>query len=119
MWLEAPAEETDEHGNRRRSTRTRDEGGGTPHGCPVSPLLSNLYMRRFVLGWTKLGYEESLKAYVVNYADDLVMCCRNRAEEALPIYDPTGDRIKKLEIRNTIAVANCDLYQHFLDGQNC
>jgi len=37
-------------------------------------------MRRFVLGWTKLGYEERLKAYVVNYADDLVMCCRNGAE---------------------------------------
>jgi len=40
-------------------------------------------MRRFVLGWKKLGHERRLKAYVVNYADDLVICCRNRAEEAL------------------------------------
>jgi RNA-directed DNA polymerase len=40
-------------------------------------------MRRFVLGWKKLGHEKRLKAYIVNYADDLVICCRNRAEEAL------------------------------------
>jgi hypothetical protein len=40
-------------------------------------------MRRFVLGWKMLGYETRLKAYIVNYADDLVICCRGRAEEAL------------------------------------
>ena len=83
MWLEAPVEETDERGNKHRSTRNRDEGRGSPQGSPISPLLSNLYMRRFVLGWKKLGHERRLKAYVVNYADDLVICCRNRAEEAL------------------------------------
>jgi len=83
MWLEAPVEETDERGNKHRSTRNRDEGRGTPQGSPISPLLSNLYMRRFVLGWKKLGYEKRLKAYIVNYADDLVICCREKAEEAL------------------------------------
>src|SRR5215831_1496843 len=30
MWLEAPVEETDERGNKRRSTRNRDEGRGSP-----------------------------------------------------------------------------------------
>jgi RNA-directed DNA polymerase len=45
-------------------------------------LLSNLYMRRFVLGWKQLGHEKRLKAYIVNYADDLVICCRSKAEEA-------------------------------------
>jgi len=83
MWLEAPVEETDERGNKRRSTRNRDEGRGTPQGSPISPLLSNLYMRRFVLGWKKLGHEKRLKAYIVNYADDLVICCRGKAVEAL------------------------------------
>jgi RNA-directed DNA polymerase len=83
MWLEAPVEETDERGNKHRSTRNRDEGRGTPQGSPISPLLSNLYMRRFVLGWKKLGHETRLKAYIVNYADDLVICCRSRADEAL------------------------------------
>ena len=83
MWLEAPVEETDEHGRKHRSTRNRDEGRGTPQGAPISPLLSNLYMRRFVLGWKQLGHEKRLRAYVVNYADDLVICCRSSAEEAL------------------------------------
>jgi group II intron reverse transcriptase/maturase len=83
MWLEAPVEETDEHGKKHRSTRNRDDGKGTPQGAPISPLLSNLYMRRFVLGWKKLGHEKRLGAHIVNYADDLVICCRGRAEEAL------------------------------------
>ncbi len=83
MWLEAPVEETNEHGKKHRSTRNRDDGKGTPQGAPISPLLSNLYMRRFVLGWKKLGHEKRLEAHIVNYADDLVICCRGRAEEAL------------------------------------
>jgi RNA-directed DNA polymerase len=83
MWLEAPVEETDEHGRKHRSTRNRDDGRGTPQGAPISPLLSNLYMRRFVLGWKKLGHEKRLRAYIVNYADDLVICCRGNAAEAL------------------------------------
>ena len=83
MWLEAPVEETDERGNKHRSTRNRDEGRGSPQGSPISPMLSNLYMRRFVLGWKKLGHEKRLRAYIVNYADDLVICCRGKAEEAL------------------------------------
>ena len=83
MWLEAPVEETDEHGRKHRSTRNRDDGRGTPQGAPISPLLSNIYMRRFVLGWKKLGHERRLRAHVVNFADDLVICCRGGAEEAL------------------------------------
>ena len=83
MWLDAPVEATDERGNKHRSTRNRDQGRGTPQGSPISPLLSNLYMRRFVLGWKKLGHEKRLQAYIVNYADDLVICCRGGAEQAL------------------------------------
>jgi RNA-directed DNA polymerase len=83
MWLTAPVEETDEKGRKHRNTRTRDEGRGSPQGSPISPLLSNLYMRRFVLGWKKLGHERRLGASIVNYADDLVICCRGRGEEAL------------------------------------
>jgi RNA-directed DNA polymerase len=82
-WLEAPVEETDERGNTRRTTRNRDEKRGTPQGAPISPLLSNLYMRRFVLGWKTLGHEKRLDAHIVNYADDFVICCRNTASEAM------------------------------------
>jgi group II intron reverse transcriptase/maturase len=94
MWLEAPVEETDEKGNKHRSTRNRDKGRGTPQGAPISPLLSNLYMRRFVLGWKKLGHEKRLEACIVNYADDLVICCRGRAEEALTTMRDMMSRLK-------------------------
>jgi hypothetical protein len=40
-------------------------------------------MRRFVLGWKRLGHEKRLRAYIVNYADDMVICCRGSAKEAL------------------------------------
>ena len=41
-------------------------------------------MRRFVLGWKKLGLEQSLGTRLVNYADDLVVLCRRgSAENAL------------------------------------
>ena len=41
-------------------------------------------MRRFVLGWKKLGLEHSLGSRIVTYADDLVILCRRgKAEEAL------------------------------------
>ena len=83
MWLKAPVEETDERGKKHRNTGNRDQGKGTPQGSPISPLLSNLYMRRFVLGWKKLGHEKRFGACIVNYADDMVICCRGRAEEAL------------------------------------
>ena len=94
MWLEAPVEETDERGNKHRSTRNRDEGRGTPQGAPISPLLSNLYMRRFVLGWKKLGHEKRFGACIVNYADDLVICCRSTAEQALAAMRDIMQRLK-------------------------
>src|SRR5438552_2769213 len=94
MWLEAPVEETDERGITHRSTRNRDEGRGTPQGAPISPLLSNLYMRRFVLGWKTLGYETRLRAYIVNYADDLVICCRSSADKAAAVMRSLMAKLK-------------------------
>jgi RNA-directed DNA polymerase len=82
-WLEAPVQEQDARGRKHRTTRNRDEGRGTPQGAPLSPLLANLYMRRFVLGWKGLGHERRLDAHIVNYADDFVICCRGTADEAM------------------------------------
>jgi len=81
MWLECPVEETDQRGRRRRTTEARDSRRGIPQGSPLSPLLANLYMRRFVLGWKKLGLEHSLGARLVTYADDLVILCRRGSAE--------------------------------------
>ena len=83
-WLECPVEETDDRGRKRRTTEARDNRRGIPQGSPISPLLSNLYMRRFVLAWKKLGLEQRLGARIVTYADDLVILCwKGNAEEAL------------------------------------
>jgi group II intron reverse transcriptase/maturase len=82
MWLECPVEETDDRGRKIRTTEARDTRRGIPQGSPISPLLANLYMRRFVLGWKKLGLEQSLGARLVTYADDLVILCRTGNAEA-------------------------------------
>ena len=84
MWLDCPVEETDDRGRKTRTTEARDQRRGIPQGSPLSPLLANIYMRRFVLGWKKLGREKSLGTRLVTYADDLVILCRRgNAETAL------------------------------------
>lgn len=83
MWLDAPVEEDDGKGGKKRTTPNKDSGRGVPQGAPISPLLSNLYMRRFVLGWKQRGLERKLQARIVSYADDYVICCKGSAEAAL------------------------------------
>jgi len=94
QWLVAPVEEDDGHGGWVRTTRAKDEKRGIPQGAPISPLLSNLYMRRFVLGWKTLGHEQRLGGYIVNYADDFVICCRGNAEAALKVMGQMMERLK-------------------------
>jgi RNA-directed DNA polymerase len=113
MWLETPVEEIDDRGHRRRSTRNRDEGKGTPQGSPISPLFSNLYMRRFVLGWKHLGYEERLGARIVSYADDFVICCGHGAEQAL---EAARQIMTKLKLRiNEAKTQVCRLPEESFD----
>jgi len=84
MCLKCPVEEADDRGRKTRTTEARDNRRGIPQGSPISPLLANLYMRRFVLGWKKLGLERSLGSRIVTYADDLVILCKKgKAGEAL------------------------------------
>src|ERR1700680_1347045 len=84
MWLECAVEETDDRGRNTRTTEARDNRRGIPQGSPISPLLANLYMRRFVLGWKMLGLERSLGSRIVTYADDLVILCKKgKADQAL------------------------------------
>src|SRR5882724_13082146 len=95
VWIEAPVEETDDRGRKHRTTRNRDEHRGIPQGSPISPLLSNLYMRRLVLWWKQSGTRQRLKADIVNYADDLVICCKGTADIAMQTM---REVIKKLQL---------------------
>jgi RNA-directed DNA polymerase len=94
QWLEAAVEENDARGHRKRSTFNRDAGRGTPQGAPISPLLSNLYMRRFILGWKQRGYTRRWSAHIVNYADDFVICCKGRAAEAMEAMRSMVEKLK-------------------------
>jgi hypothetical protein len=94
MWLIAPVEERTSGGHVVRTTRNKDDKRGSPQGAPISPLLSNLYMRRFVLGWKTLHYERKLRARIVNYADDFVICCRGTGEQAHAAMRDMMSRLK-------------------------
>lgn len=94
QWLVAAVEEEDGRGRWKRTTVAKDTKRGIPQGAPLSPLLSNLYMRRFVLGWKTLGLEQRLQARVVNFADDFVICCRGTGEAAMEAMRTLMDRLK-------------------------
>jgi RNA-directed DNA polymerase len=93
-WLEMAVEEEDDKGNKQRRTVNKDSGRGTPQGAPISPLLANLYMRRFLLGWKTLGWEERLQARIVNYADDFVILCRGSAKQAKGAMEKMMEQLK-------------------------
>jgi len=94
QWLVAPVEEDDGRGRRIRTTLAKDTKRGIPQGAPISPLLSNLYMRRFLLGWKTLGLEARLQARIVNFADDFVICCRGTGEQAMEAMRAMMDRLR-------------------------
>jgi len=73
MWLKAPVEETDAEG-RKTLTGGKGSKAGTPQGGVVSPLLANIYIHRLLKAWKKFDLETKLRAGIINYADDLVMC---------------------------------------------
>jgi RNA-directed DNA polymerase len=61
----------------KRATR------GIPQGGVISPLLANLYMNRYLLRFRQAGLERRYGARLVNYADDVVVLCRQGAAEVL------------------------------------
>ena len=93
-WLEMPVVEEDGDGGTRRTNRARKERKGTPQGAPISPLLSNIYMRRFILGWKALGYARRFGAEIVNYADDFCVLGKAPAAEMLAVVNRLMARLK-------------------------
>lgn len=73
-WLTMPVVERVGRGV-RQTNEARRKRRGTPQGGVVSPLLANLYFRRFLLGWRMLPVTMQRASAIVNYADDFVICC--------------------------------------------
>jgi len=82
LWLKAPIEGRDGDGQRRMSGG-RGSTRGTPQGGVASPLLSVIYMNRFLKHWRLTRCGAAFRAHVTAYADDFVILSRGRAAEAL------------------------------------
>ncbi len=72
-WLKAPVEERGRGRANPRTTEAQDNCRGTPQGGVISPLLANVYFRRFILAWKKFGLDRQTGSVIVNYADDFVI----------------------------------------------
>jgi len=93
QWLNCPVVER-QGAKLFRSTVARDTHRGTPQGGIISPLLSNLYFRRFMLAWYGLGYTQATKSEVVNYADDFVILCKpGHGEQAMAAMRRLMDKL--------------------------
>ena len=75
-WLVAPVAERSPKGQTSITTLAKDTHRGSGQGSVVSPLFANLYFRRFILAWQKLGFATKHQSSIVNYADDFVICCK-------------------------------------------
>lgn len=65
----------------------------------LSPLLANVYMRRFLKAWELRGNDRGLGCRVVNYADDCVpgSCVRDEGRPlAAGLQDQAANRLKLL-----------------------
>jgi RNA-directed DNA polymerase len=81
-WLKVPVHETHERGKTVISGGKKTKAG-TPQGGVISPLLANIYFRRFLVAWEQFGFDRKYESRIVNYADDFVILTRKHAREAL------------------------------------
>lgn len=81
-WLKVPVMVVNKKG-RTQVISGKNRHQGTPQGGVISPLLANIYFRRFLLAWEQMGFTHQYGSHVVNYADDFVILCRRSPEGAL------------------------------------
>lgn len=111
-WLKVAVEERDERG-RRRLSGGKKHHRGTPQGGVISPLLSNIYMQRFLRAWSERGKGSAYRARIVSYADDFVILSRGRAGQALA-WTRWGMTLMGLEL-NEAKTRLCDAWQDRFD----
>ena len=111
-WLKVPVEERDERG-RRRLSGGKKHHRGTPQGGVISPLLSNIYMQRFLRAWRERDKGSAFQARIVSYADDFVILSRGRADQALA-WTRWGLTLMGLEL-NEAKTRLCDAWHDRFD----
>jgi RNA-directed DNA polymerase len=84
LWLKTPVEVTDERG-RKHLVGGKKSQRGVPQGGVLSPLLSVLYMHRFIKAFRNAKLDKRYGAVLVVYADDFVILCRRNASQVLEI----------------------------------
>jgi group II intron reverse transcriptase/maturase len=67
--------------------------GGVPHGSPLSPWSSTLYLNRLDQLWPSRGYPEKLGAPRHRYADDAMLVCRRRPQPVLAAFAALATRM--------------------------
>jgi RNA-directed DNA polymerase len=84
MWLKVPVEARNKKGKPNRWVSGGENSTkGVPQGGPLSPLLANIYMHRYIKAFRKYGVAQKYGATLVNYADDFVVLCRHGAQDVL------------------------------------
>ena len=74
LWLEAPVEESDGPGGKKKVSRHKK---GTPQGGVISPLLANVFLHWFErVFYSATGPGTWAKARIVRYADDFMVLAR-------------------------------------------
>ena len=84
LWLKAPVEVRDTRG-RTHLTGGKKAKGGVPQGGVLSPLLSVLYLHRFIKAFRKAELDRRFGAVLVVYADDFLVLCQRDAKQVLEI----------------------------------
>ncbi len=111
QWLKVPVHET------KRNGKVVISGGkgtkeGTPQGGVISPLLANIYLRRFLVAWEQFGWGKKFCARIVNYADDFVILCRGNAQAAFKAAHQILTEIG-LTLNETKTRVVCAWQEHF------
>jgi len=82
--------------------RVRRNTTGTPQGGVLSPLLANIYLNYLDIWWERSKLRQKNKAYLVRYADDMVIVVRKGADKAMEILKEIVEELGlKLNLEKT------------------
>ena len=93
-WRIMAVVEDNGRGDNRHTNRARRERKGIPQGSPISSLLSNIYMRRILLGWKLLGHAWRFGTEIVAYADDFCVLGKAPPAEMMQVVTRLMGKLK-------------------------